>query len=120
MSYTKERYRVTFVCPAGAGSYAPERITFGATAANVSQDGFTGVTALIETVGAATGAILELWLPKVNPDSTTPLADSDYSNSGLSITSGAETWAFASYPGAQLRVKSAGVAGSVVVSASGD
>lgn len=121
MSFVKERFRTSFTVPAGAGSYAPEVMTFGVVPSTVIQDGLTGVTLLIETVGLATGAIFELWLPKVvGTTDTPPDISTGYFNSGLSITAGAETWALASYPGAQIRVKSAGVAGTAIANGSAD
>lgn len=113
--------RQTFAVPATSGQYAPERITFmppaGPAGIRVDPLDLVGVTALIES-NTATGAVLELWLPKVG--TVSPGVDADYVYSGKGITSGAETWPLASYPGAQLRARSAGTAGSMAVSASAD
>lgn len=109
--------RVSFTVPATAGQYAPERITFPETfsATTVPDVGLLGITALIES-NAATGATLELWLPKIGATGI----DADYTFSGISASSGLLYQALASFPGAQLRAKSAGVAGAMVVSATAD
>lgn len=135
----KQKDRKTFAVPLTSGDYAAERITFGAVSTGLAEQSFMGVTALIESgpTGAAgpSGAVVELWLPKV-ADSTEGKAsfdDADYHYAGLVVASprtavvsavstgatvsyGSATWPLAGYPGAQLRVRSGGVAGSLVVS----
>lgn len=113
MSAPQYRARVTFAVPAGAGSYAPERITFAPSSADVPASGLLGATVLIESAPAA--AVVELFLLKVGGD---PTVDADYILFKTALTS--ETVALASYPGAQIRVKSGGTAGNCVVSASAD
>lgn len=105
-----------FVVPAGAGSYAPQFLTLAKPNASAARDALIGVTALIEQ-GVAT-AVLELWLLKRGGD---PANSADFYNTGKSITAaGAETWPLASWDGAQLRVKSGGTAGTMIVSATAD
>lgn len=115
MSAVKEKYQVTFSLPAESGSYSAERITFGDVASGMVEDSFQGVTVSVDTSVAT--MVVELWLPKVG--STYPRIDDDYKYTGKSIgATGSETWALAGYPGAQIRVKSGGVAGDPVISAS--
>lgn len=114
------KVRTSFTVPAGNGSYAPERITIpnAFNAALSETTCLLGVTALVEASGAS-GAIVELWLPKVGNGVTTGI-DADYTYSGNFLTSGSLTWPLASYPGAQIRVKSVGSAGTTVVNATAD
>ena len=114
MSAPKFYERKTFAVPAGAGAYAPERITFGAPSADVPARGLLGVTVLIES--APTGAEVELWLPKIG--AAVPAVDADYFL--FQTISASATVALASYPGAQIRVKSGGTAGDCDVSVSAD
>lgn len=114
MSVRKEGYQVSFTVPSTSGSYAPERIAFGEVAEGMPQDSFQGVTASVDTSVAS--MVVELWLPAFNADY--PRVDGDYKFSGKSIgATGSETWALAGYPGAQIRVKSVGSAGTAVISA---
>lgn len=116
MATMKEKGDQTFTVPSTSGSYAFERWTCGDVRAGQAQDAFQGITVSVYT--SVTGMVVELWLPRIG---ATPgsLVDSDYKYSGKSITtSGAETWALAGYPGAQIRVKSGGSSGSAVVSCS--
>lgn len=113
----KYELRQTFTVSATAGAYAAEKIALagGAVVRSLPLD---AVTALVESVGTAAGAVTELWLLKVGGD---PTADADYFLSSNTLTGvGGTSWPLASWRGAQLRVKSAGAAGSVVVSAMGD
>lgn len=113
----KEKYKVSFTVPAASGSYAPERIAFGEVPAGVAPDSFQGVTAaVLETVASM---VVELWLPRADVAGGAHL-DTDYTYSGqaLDAATGAETFVLAGYPGAQIRVKSGGTAGTAVVSAS--
>lgn len=114
------RDRATFAVPATSGQYAPERITFMPPAGPAGVPTFpillAAVTALLESGPA--GAVVELWLPKVG--TTPPGVDADFTYTGKGITIGSETWLLASYPGAQLRVRSGGTAGAAVVSATAD
>jgi len=109
--------RSSFTVPATSGQYAPERITFPGTFASglVPDEGLLGLTALIES-NTATGATLELWLPKIGATGI----DADYTVTSTTATAGAINLALASYPGAQLRVKSGGSAGTMTVSATAD
>lgn len=104
----------SFVVPATLGQYAPERFTF-APPSGVSAVPLLGVTALLESGPAA--VVIELWLLKFNG---TPATDGHWIYSGLSITGGGATWPLASFPGAQLRAKSGGTAGTAVVTGSAD
>lgn len=106
--------RKSFAVPAGAGSYAPERITFGSASTSVPNAGLLGVTAVVESYPA--NAVLELWLLKIGGIVGT---DADYFLY-KSITVGGETWPLASYPSVQLRVKSGGTSGTMVVNATAD
>lgn len=105
---------VSFAVPVTSGQYAPERMTF-APPSGVSAVPLLGVTALLES--GPSGVVLELWLLKFNG---TPATDAHWVYSGKSITGGGETWPLASYPGAQLRAKSGGTAGTAVVTGSAD
>jgi hypothetical protein len=106
----------SFTLGAGVGTYAPERLNLCKASQNEAYQNLIGVTALIES-GVAT-AVLELWLLKRGGD---PTNDAHFFNTGKSLTaSGAETWPLASWDGAQLRAKSGGTAGSLVVSATAD
>jgi len=114
---TKEKYKMSFTVPAASGSYAPERIAFGEVKSGQAPDSFQGVTAAVLTTVAS--ATVELWLPRVDIAGGTHL-DTDYTYSGqaLDAATGAETFVLAGWPGAQIRVKSGGSAGTMVVSAS--
>lgn len=111
----KEAYSQTFTVPETSGFYAPERIAFGEVASGMPNDAFQGVTALVETTVAS--MVVELWVRKVG--ATYPWIDDDYVYSGqaLDAATGAETFALAAVPGAQIRVKSGGTAGAAVVGA---
>ena len=118
----KEQARQSFTVPAASASYAFERLTFGEVAAGVPPDSFFGMTAVVDTAVAA--ATVELWLPRIDAGTKHPstFIDSDYVFSGETIPvtvaiPGAETWALAGYPGAQLRVKSGGTSGTLTISA---
>lgn len=108
----KEKFNKTFTVPVTSGNYASEKITFGVVPSGVQEDsGIGGITALIESAPA--GASLELWLPKLGASNLS----SDYFYSGVSITSGMFTVPLAAYPGAQLRCKSGGTSGNMIVDA---
>lgn len=109
-----ERSSKTFVV--GTTGYAAERLTFGTHATVIpDQAVYVGITALVKSAPA--GAVLELWLPTFG---ATDL-DNDYYNTGKSISgTGAETWPLASWVGAQLRAKSGGTSGNMVVDATAD
>lgn len=120
----KEGYRQTFTVPAASGSYAPERLTFGEKKSGMAWDSFQGVTASVDASGSVTSMVVELWLPRVWKEGDTTATDgsrldSDYSYSGLALdaATGAETWALAGWPGAQIRVKSGGTGGTASISA---
>lgn len=107
--------RQSFTVPAGSGQYAPEAITLAqGSAAGAGKPQLLGVTALIEA--AIANAVVELWLLKIGGD---PTANGDYFFSGKSTTTG-DTFPLASWPGAQLRVKSGGTAGNHIVNATAD
>lgn len=109
--------RVSFAVPAGAGAYAPESLTFDVPSAATVCPPLDAIELLVETVGAATGAVAELWLPRVQP-STRPVPDAEYFYSGKSVTgAGGDSFPLVQWRGARIRVKSAGVAGTAVVSA---
>ena len=114
----KEKYRQNFTVPGASALYAFERITFGVPGANSPEDSFIGVTAVVEASVAT--SVVELWLPRISDGTKHPstFIDSDYVFSGESIAAtGAETWALAGYPGAQIRVKSGGTSGTATISA---
>lgn len=128
----RERVRQTCTVPATAGNYASEFIAFGAVAPGVIQQSYAGVTALIEG-SIPSGARVELWLPKVadSSEAASNFDTQDYFFSGQVLVAagtsgtpvgetwsyGSATWALAGYPGAMLRVKSAGPSGPVTISA---
>jgi len=114
--------RQSFTVPAGASTYAPERISLGVVAVGVREhSGIGGVTVVIES-GPST-AVVELWLPRVQDGTTVASTisgtDADYFFSGHKIIgSGSFTHPLAAWPGAQIRVQSGtGGAGTTVVSA---
>lgn len=114
MSVRKEGYKVNFTVPATSGSYAPERIAFGEVKEGMAKESFQGVTASVDATVAT--MVVELWLPAFDADY--PFIDGDYQYSGKYVgATGAETWALAGYPGAQIRVKSGGTSGTATVSA---
>jgi hypothetical protein len=114
MALCKERGQMTFSLPAASGSYSAERITVGAVRSGMPEDAFQGITISVDT--SVSGMSCELWLPRVGKAAGT-LLDTDYKYTGKSIgATGSETWALAGYPGAQIRVKSGGSAGSPVLS----
>jgi hypothetical protein len=112
------RARKTFAVPVTSGNYAPEEILFGPTSSSLAPASIVGLTVLLETLGAATGASLEIWLLRVDGDPEVA-ADWLLYDSSLSAVGG-ETIALASVSGVKIRAKSAGTAGSVVVSAWAD
>jgi hypothetical protein len=107
--------RTSFTVPATSGQYATQRIQLAPPSAAVTGVPLYGVTALIESAPA--GAVLELWLMRVEGD---PATDASFFYSGKSITTGAETWTLAGFPGAQIRVRSGGTGGTLVASATAD
>lgn len=117
MAVAQQQFRQAFTVPSTSGAYAPERIAFGEVAAGVAPMGFEAVTASVDV--SVTSMVVELWLPKVGIAGGAHL-DTDYTYSGqaLDAATGAETFVLARYPGAQIRVKSGGTAGTAVVSAS--
>lgn len=103
----------TFVVPVTAGQYAPERIQFNSQSAADVQAEIRSVTALVESTVAT--AVVELWLLKANAD---PSVDANYVLHGTIVTAtGGATVSLAGWRGAQIRVKSGGTAGSMIVSA---
>lgn len=115
MSVAKEKGQKTFSLPAASGSYSAERITVGAVKSGMVEDSFQGITISVDT--SVSGMTCELWLPKVGRSAGEVVLDADYKYTGKSIgATGSETWALAGYPGAQIRVKSGGSAGSPVIS----
>jgi hypothetical protein len=108
--------KVSFTVPAGAGSYAPETIDFSSQNAAVLSEQIERVTAVV--AAAVATAVLELWFLDVASDPTNagnyhlfgPIAN------GAAV--GGATVEVADYRGVQIRAKSGGTAGSVVVSAS--
>jgi hypothetical protein len=129
-----ERARKTFTVPATSGNYAEGEITFGSTASGQAQGGLSGVSAVIEEIPAS--ARVELWLGKISTTSD-PASDftaddyfyaglvlvparTSYSATGETASYGSATWPLAGYPSAKLRIRSGGVSGSAVISASAD
>lgn len=115
----KQSFRETFAVPDTTGTYAAERITFGvAGPGTMPEAGVDRITSSIEDADSA-GAEVELWLRKNQPTAVAGVPDDedDYYFSGESHTAGTMTVELASWRGAQIRVKSTGVAGDVVVNA---
>ena len=108
------RDRVSFTVPAGAGSYAPERLQFSGRTASDAPSNITSLTALVEATVAS--AVYEIWLLKVGGD---PTNDAHYFNSGLTITNGTRV-PLSQVDGLQIRAKSGGTAGSAVLNAWGE
>lgn len=105
--------KTTFVVPVTSGQYAPERIQLNTQSATDVQMEIRSVTALIESTVAA--AVVELWLLEASAD---PALDASYSlYATLATATGGATANLAGWRGAQIRVKSGGTAGSMVVSA---
>lgn len=131
----KEKGRKTFAVPAASGDYAAERITFGAVGSGEAGQSFMGVTLLIEGDATAcpAGASAELWLKQVGDGAVaaSAMTDDNYffagravfpargaaSSAGVTVSFGHETWPLSGWPGAQIRVRSGGVPGSMTVSA---
>jgi len=114
MSVRKAGATRTFSLPAASGSYSGDRLTFGEVASGQAKESYQGITVSVDTTVASMS--VELWLPAFNAD--VPFLDDDYKYTGLSIgATGSATWPLAGYPGAQIRVKSGGTAGSPVISA---
>jgi hypothetical protein len=105
--------RQTFTVPVTSGQYAPEFITFAPGNTNTVPISLIGVTTLVESNVAT--AKVELWLLQKGAD---PTASGSYFLFNSDV--GNATIALASYPGAQLRVKSGGTAGSMIVNATAD
>lgn len=114
--------RTSFTVGAVAGVYATEEIVFAGGVAlgsslGAQSPGLTAVTALVESLGLAVDAVVELWLLKVGG---TPGTAGHWFYAQESLTAGAETWPLASYRGAKIRVKSGGTAGTVIINATAD
>lgn len=128
-----EKARVTMNLPAVSGDYAEERITFGKVSPGQQEVSLTGITALLEG-SPPSGASVELWLPKVADagESHADFSDVDdyyfagqvlaapratFAAAGSEVSYGSATWPLAAYPGGQLRGRSGGAGGEMVVSA---
>lgn len=114
----QDEKRGSFTVPATSGSYAFERITFGAVPSGVPEQALTAITVNVDASIAT--MVVELWLPRIGGGSKPPstFVDGDYQFSGKSIgATGSETWPLAGYTGAQLRVKSGGTSGTATLSA---
>lgn len=113
----KFKLRQSFTVPVTSGQYAPERIQLNAGSAGlISAPALLGVTALVEQ--AVASAIVELWLLGLQAG-LDPTQDASYFYAGKSTATG-DTFPLASWPGAQLRVKSGGTAGTQIVNATAD
>jgi hypothetical protein len=109
--------RVSFTVPAGAGSYAPERLTLFPI--SDSHAGILGVMLLIEAAIAA--STVEVWMASATATDYTADVSFFLSSNTLSGAAAASAiFAMASWPAVQLRVKSGGTAGSLIVNASSD
>ncbi len=124
------RGRSVVTVPATVGDYGTS-VDIGKPGSGQAQGSFRGVTVLIENIPAL--ARVELWLPSV-ADTTTGAAssftDSNYFYAGLVCTpartaysatgetasQGSANWLLSGYPGAQLRVRSGGSAGTGTIS----
>lgn len=100
--------RAVFVVPAGAGEYAPERITI------LRPQQIYGLTTLIEAGPAS--AVYELWLLRAGGDPSNDDPDTTDDFAKWKTSTGGETWPLAGWYGAQIRVKSDGNAGNATVS----
>lgn len=117
------RGRITAAVPSTSGNYATERITFGASAVGVGEQTISGITCLLESGGTASTTV-ELWVRRESGDdkAQSAMTDADYTLAGSDFASlsaaGLKSWTFAGgIVGAQIRVKSGGVAGPSNVSA---
>jgi len=111
-----EIQRVSFTVPVTSTNYAPERIVLFPL--EDSAAGLLGVQVLIEaTVAAST---LEMWMLKAGGD---PSLDASYflsSNTVSGATAGSTYWPMISWPAIQLRAKSGGTSGSLIINAAAD
>ena len=117
----KEWYSQSVVVPATSGTYGfgPR---FGATKDGAGWDSFQGCTAWLE--GALASATVELWVPKLSviaagARSFGELVNDDFVYSGQTFTSAEamETWVLAGVPCFEIRIKSGGTGGTVVLNA---
>lgn len=116
MSYSSPSFLSLRASPAvtiTSGAYSATKITFPGPVSN-AHSGLLGVTVMFEALVAT--AVAELWLCSIGSD---PTLDASYFFSGQSTTTGA-TWPLASWPGAQIRFKSGGTAGTIIANATAD
>lgn len=106
----------SFTVPAGAGSYAPEEITFAGASVNVRPVGNQGLSAMITQ--ALTAAVLEVWLLKSPELDPTVIGNWSQAYTLTAAGTGASRWYLDNWPGVKIRVKSGGTAGTVIASAS--
>jgi len=116
MAY-KFAQRKSFTVPVTSGNYAPEEIIFAPSTALVPADGLLGVSAVIESLPAA--STLELWALQIAADPTNA-ANWFYTGNNITAANTLTTWPLASYPGLKLRAKSGGTSGALVADASAD
>lgn len=105
---------VNFTVPAGAGSYAPERIQLNSQSVSTANLPFSNVTVIIQSLVAT--MVMELWLLLPGTD---PTNDANYAFLSQ-YPGGTGQISVASWRGGQIRVKSGGTAGTAILSASAD
>lgn len=139
----KAKDRCVCNVPATAGDYSGDRITIGVVPVGEIDQGFIGVTCLIEApVGGPPGGLgaggirVELWLPR-QVDATEAASARDLTTdyffsgqcivpagftgtnpTGMTTSFGSATWPLAGYSGAQIRVRSGGTQGTCGISVS--
>lgn len=107
-----------FTVPAGAGNYAPERLTIGVPPTGQPYLYFDGLTALVRT-GAPANCVAELWIGRLG--ATGVDGDFTYSGSNISTGPGARVaMPLAGYPVFQIRVRSGGTSGTATVDVTAD
>lgn len=109
--------RVSFTVPAGAGSYAPERILL--LPVSDSHVGLLGLQLLVEAAIAA--STIEVWM--ASAAATDYTLDASFFLSSMTFSgaaAGSTYFPLISWPAVQLRVKSGGTSGSLIVNASAD
>lgn len=105
--------RQTFSVPVTSGNYAPERVQLNSQSTSTKSPPLLGVTVLVEVPIAA--STFELWLLSLGAD---PTVDANYFF--YDFASNGKTWALASFPGGQIRMKSGGTLGTATLTVVGD
>ena len=107
--------RVTFVVPAGAATYAPEKILTRHDQSRGSADEVSELTVIVEALPASAVVEVDLVKPGGDPDVQADYitAVQTYNSTGLKPIVQLALW-----KGARIRVVSGGIAGNAIVSAS--